>query len=112
MLELSGNATRGITKSLGVGVLTCLISMAAHGAIAHEPAAAGQPLDATLHPQFMYSAAVPPSVITPTDGAAHDTPPGSLQNPNPPPTPAPTKLPVPAPTNHYASGAAKLGVAG
>ena len=110
MLERSGDAKRGMKKSLGVGVLSCLISMAAHGAIGHELVAAGQPLYATPLLQHMDSAAVPPSVMTP-DGPVHDTPPARLRNPKPTPLPAPTKLPVPAPTNHYAS-AATLGVGG
>ena len=89
------------------------IPMAAHGAIAPEPAA-GRPLHATPLPQcmqYMYRAAVPPSVMTPADGAFHASPLGHLRNPKPTPLPAPTRLPVPVPTNHYAS-AAKLGFGG
>jgi len=81
-------------KTIGLSVLSVLLSMAIHGGISDALSASGPPFPRTPVPPS--SAATPPSRDVPAGESVPEAPAGSPQRPNS------TPLPVPAPTNHYA----------
>jgi len=83
-------------KTLGLWVLTALLSMAGHGGIPDAASAATPPQPRVPAPR----AAAPPAPDLPAGGGVPGAPGGGPQNPDAAP------MPAPAPTDHY-TGPAK-----
>jgi len=95
----SGVTERGVAmKSIGLCLLSALVSMAAHGGISDALSASVLPMPLT--PASPSIATTPPSLDIPAAGTVLDTPAGGS-----PRNPGSTPMPAPASTDHYGSPA-------